>query len=169
MIRLGSLGGYSFEGPRVLAGWTPPAQAAVYCVLYKPRPDIHPDNYAVIYVDHSEDLSKERFPFKHAKAPCWIKRAGDKFKLYICSFEVPGGTRSHREVICQELNALYHPGCNDTQWQRSWERHWIGDYDTPNTARPLTTSRDARFSGERGAEFGDLPGSAGSGTGGGIP
>ena len=24
MIRLGSLAGYPFEGPRVLAGWTPP-------------------------------------------------------------------------------------------------------------------------------------------------
>ena len=25
MIRLGSLAGYPFEGPRLLAGWTPPA------------------------------------------------------------------------------------------------------------------------------------------------
>ena len=32
MIRLGSLAGYPFEGPRLLAGWTPPAEAAVYAI-----------------------------------------------------------------------------------------------------------------------------------------
>ena len=39
MIRLGSLAGYPFEGPRLLAGWTPPASAAVYVVLCRPEPD----------------------------------------------------------------------------------------------------------------------------------
>ena len=39
MIRLGSLAGYPFEGPRVLAGWTPPARPAVYAILYKPEPE----------------------------------------------------------------------------------------------------------------------------------
>ena len=39
MIRLGSLAGYPFEGPRVLAGWTPPPSAAVYVIAYKPDPD----------------------------------------------------------------------------------------------------------------------------------
>ena len=38
MIRLGSLAGYPFEGPRLLAGWTPPAEPAVYVVLYRPDP-----------------------------------------------------------------------------------------------------------------------------------
>jgi hypothetical protein len=33
MIRLGSLAGYPFEGPRVLSGWTPPAVPAVYVIL----------------------------------------------------------------------------------------------------------------------------------------
>ena len=28
MIRLGSLAGYPFEGPRLLAGWTPPSSPA---------------------------------------------------------------------------------------------------------------------------------------------
>ena len=39
MIRLGSLAGYPFEGPRALAGWTPPTAAAVYAVVFKPEPD----------------------------------------------------------------------------------------------------------------------------------
>ena len=33
MIRLGSLAGYPFEGPRVLAGWTAPAGPAVYAIV----------------------------------------------------------------------------------------------------------------------------------------
>ena len=39
MIRLGSLAGYPFEGPRVLAGWTAPAVPAVYAMMYKPDED----------------------------------------------------------------------------------------------------------------------------------
>ncbi len=33
MIRLGSLAGYAFEGPRILAGWTPPKEPAVYAIV----------------------------------------------------------------------------------------------------------------------------------------
>ena len=73
MIRLGSLAGYPFEGPRLLGGWTAPAEAAVYAIAYKPEPDAKPDRYAVIYVDHSDNLSDERFPFKHPRASCWVK------------------------------------------------------------------------------------------------
>ncbi len=91
MIRLGSLAGYPFEGPRVLGGWTPPAVAAVYAIVYKPDPDTKPDRYAVIYVGPRDDLSAERFPFQHPRAACWIRRAGDRWKVYICTYEVPGG------------------------------------------------------------------------------
>jgi hypothetical protein len=38
MIRLGSLAGYPFEGPRVLAGWTAPAKPAVYAISQTPSP-----------------------------------------------------------------------------------------------------------------------------------
>ena len=99
MIRLGSLAGYPFDGPRLLAGWTPPPVAAVYAITYKPEPE--KENYAVIYVGHADDLSAQRFPFQHPRAACWIQRAGSKWKVYVCSFEVPGGTRAHREQIAQ--------------------------------------------------------------------
>ena len=66
MIRLGSLAGYPFEGPRVLAGWTAPAIPGVYAVLYRPEPA--GQQYAVMYVGHSEDLSTEPFPFKPSHA-----------------------------------------------------------------------------------------------------
>ena len=65
MIRLGSLAGYPFEGPRLLAGWTPPSGPAVFAILCKPEPDAKPDKYAVIYAGHSDDLATERFPFSH--------------------------------------------------------------------------------------------------------
>ena len=139
MIRLGSLAGYPFEGPRLLAGWTPPASAAVYAVVYKP--DLGAERYAVIYVDHSEDLSTEHFPFNHPRAACWVKRAGDRFKLSICTYEVPGGLRSHREQIARELTAIYHPSCNPDQYDPAWKDEWIGEYNAP-TAGPLTTGRD---------------------------
>jgi hypothetical protein len=94
VIRLGSLAGYPFEGPRLLAGWTPPAVAAVYAIAYKPDPETRPERYAVIYVGHSDDLTTERFPFRHPRAACWVQRAGSRWKIYVCTYQVPGGGRA---------------------------------------------------------------------------
>jgi hypothetical protein len=141
VIRLGSLAGYPFEGPRALAGWTPPARAAVYAIVYKPDPETKPDRYAVTYVDHADDLSSERFPFNHPRAACWVRRAGSRFKVYICTYEVPGGLRSHRAQIARELTAIYRPSCNTEQYDAAWKNEWIGEYKTPTTG-PLTTGRD---------------------------
>lgn len=141
MIRLGSLAGYPFEGPRVLAGWTPPSSAAVYAILYRADPDGRPHDFAVIDVDHADDLAAEKLPFGHARAKCWEKRAGDRWKLHICTYEVPGGLRSHREQIARELIAVYRPGCRPEQYDQAWEDEWIGSYDAPTTG-PLTTNRD---------------------------
>lgn len=138
MIRLGSLAGYPFEGPRVLGGWTPPAAAAVYVIMYKPEPEARPDRYAVIYVGHADDLSAERFPFRHPRAACWVKRAGSRWKVYIATFEVPGGTRAHREQIARELIAVYRPTCNTERYDQAWKDHWIGQSEhgtLPDTPR----------------------------------
>lgn len=141
MIRLGSLAGYPFEGPRVLAGWTPPAVPAVFAVMYKPTPDTKPEEYGVLYVGHSDDLSAEGFPFRHPVAPCWLERvAGNRFALYVCMHEAPGATRAHREQIGRELVAVYRPGCNPEQYDQAWKDEWIGQYQAPTTG-PLTTPR----------------------------
>lgn len=42
MIRLGSLAGYPFEGPRTLAGWIPPHSAAVYAIMTRLDPEKTP-------------------------------------------------------------------------------------------------------------------------------
>lgn len=141
MIRLGSLAGYPFEGPRVLAGWTAPEKAAVYAILCRNDPEGKPNDYSVIYVGHSDDLSQERFPLRHRHASAWTKRAGSKWNLHICTYEVPGGMRSHRDQIAQELIAVYKPSCNPEQYDRQWRAEWIGSYSAPTTA-PLTTSTD---------------------------
>lgn len=141
MIRLGSLAGYPFEGPRVLGGWTPPTVAAVYAIMYRSDPDTKPQDFTVIYVDHSDDLSLEPFPFKHPQAVCWTRRAGDRWNVHICTYEVPGGLRSHREQITHELIAVYKPGCNPEQYNQAWKDAWIGSYTAPTTG-PLATERD---------------------------
>ena len=138
MIRLGSLAGYSFEGPRLLGGWTPPPVDAVYAIMYKPEPGKKPENYAVIYVGHADDLSAERFPFRHPRAACWIKRAGSKWKVYVCTYEVPGGTGAHREQITRELTAVYRPSCNEQQYDHAWKDEWIGEYSAAPTTAPVT-------------------------------
>ncbi|MEP7023624.1 MAG: hypothetical protein ABJB47_07395 [Actinomycetota bacterium] len=131
MIRLGSLAGYPFEGPRLLGGWTAPVRPAVYVILYKPDPETRPERYAVIYVGHCDDLAAERFPFRHPSAPCWVRRAGSRWKVYIAVFEVPGGNRSHREQISRELTAVYRPRCNPQQYDQAWKDEWIGRPSPP--------------------------------------
>lgn len=126
MIRLGSLGGYSFEGPRVLAGWTPPADPAVYAVLYPTGPG--GQRLAVCYVGASADLSLEGLPFRHPAARCWISRTTSRFDLKVAWLTAPGAQAAHREQIVQELVATYHPSCNEQQFDNAWEPHWI-----PNT------------------------------------
>jgi len=150
VIRLGSLAGYPFEGPRLLGGWTAPRAAAVYAICYKPAPDTKPEQYAVSYVGHADDLSAERFPFQHPRSPCWIKRAGSKWKVYICTYEVPGGTRSHREQIARELIAIYRPSCNDEQYDQTWKDEWIGEYSAPTTAPVARRDPDQHRPGSAG-------------------
>ena len=127
MIRLGSLAGYPFEGPRLLAGWTAPPVPAVYAISYKPDPDSRPERHAVIYVDHSVDLAAERFPFRHPRAACWLTRAGSRWAVYVSWYEIPGGGPGHREQIAHELIAIYRPQCNARQFTASWDPAWIAD------------------------------------------
>ncbi len=138
MIRLGTLAGYSFEGPRLLGGWTPPENPAVYAILYKPEPDTKPDKYAVIYVGHCDNLAEEGLPFKHPRAHCWVQRAGSKWKVHIATLDAPGAERPHRKLIAEELTAIYNPHCNVQKYDKSWKDEWIGEYTDTPTAGPLS-------------------------------
>ena len=142
MIRLGSLAGYPFEGPRVLGGYQPPSLGAVYAILYRADPEGKPHDFAVIDVDHADDLRDANLPFGHPRAKCWERRAANKWGLHIATYEVPGGTSAHREQIVKELLAIYKPGCAPEKYDQAWEDEWIQTYDAPNTTAPLTTNRD---------------------------
>ena len=67
------------------------------------------------------------------RAACWVRRAGDRWKVYIATYEVPGGGPPHREQITRELVAVYRPGCNAQQYDQAWKDEWIGDYIAPTT------------------------------------
>jgi hypothetical protein len=123
MIRLGSLAGYPFEGPRVLAGWAPPPVAAVYAIVRKPDPDR--DRYAVLDVDQSGDLSGAGFPFRHPRAGCWIARAGSRWNLYACWYEIPGDSVAQRGEIVRQLIAVYQPRCVGSQYVHAWDPTWL--------------------------------------------
>ncbi len=135
MIRLGTLGGYAFSGPRLLGGWSPPARPGVYAILY--RPDLEAQRYAVAYVGHADDLSAEGLPFRHRRAACWTARAGSKWKVHVAFLEVPGGTRGHREAIAAELMSQYRPSCNEERFGAAWREEWIGAYTDAPTTAPL--------------------------------
>lgn len=138
MIRLGSLGGYPFEGPRVLGGWRAPPDPAIFAILT--RPDADQQRFEVIYLGHADNLSLQGLPFEHVHADRWIKRAGGKWNLWIATYVIPGGLPSHRERITEELVSIYSPSCNSSQFDRTWRDEWIGSYDAPTT-KPLTTER----------------------------
>lgn len=131
MIRLGSLAGYCFEGPRLLGGWLPPSTPAVYAILYRPKAETKPDRYAVTYVGNTDNLADGRLPFRHPRAPCWINRAGSRWKVYIATLEMSGD--GHREQITNELIAIYRPRCNLERYDNAWKDEWIGQYTARDT------------------------------------
>lgn len=141
MIRLGSLAGYLFEGPRALSGFTPSKVAAVYTIMCLNDPLNKPQEFSTIYVGHCEDMTKVGFPFKHPSSALWISRASNKFNLHICWYEIPGGSKKHREQVARELMAIYQPSCNEEKYDQSWKDEWIGEYSNSFTD-PLTTTRD---------------------------
>ena len=137
MIRLGSLAGYPFEGPRAArrAG-PPPAAAAVYAIFYKPEPG----GQAGPVRGHLR--RPRRRPVRRAlpvPAPArgvlGAPRRARSGRSTSATYEVPGGSRAHREQIARELTAIYRPSCNTQQYDPSWKDEWIGEYTAP-THRP---------------------------------
>ena len=142
MIRLGSLAGYPFEGPRVLGGWTPPASAGGLRDRVQARPG---DQARAVRRDLRRPL---RRPVRRAipvppPAGGVLGRSGPAAggRSTSAPTRCPAACRSHREQIAQELGAIYHPSCNEQQYDRSWKDEWIGEYTAPTTG-PLTTGRD---------------------------
>jgi hypothetical protein len=139
VIRLGSLAGYAFSGPRLLGGWSPPQGPGVYAILYKPDPDR--ERYAVVDVGHADDLATVGFPFRHPRSPCWVDRAGSRWQLHVAVLEIPGGGRGHREMVVAELVSVYQPHCTAERYDVAWRDEWIGEYSDAPTTAPLPPHR----------------------------
>lgn len=144
MIRLGSLAGYIFDGPRVLGGWTPPSKPAVYGILYKPEPDTKPDKYAVISTSGTRTISPRKASRSNPRARCWIESANSKWKVHICTLEVEGGGRAHRVQITNELASVYHPHCNEQQYDNTWKDEWDRRVFLRTDHRPTATAQPRR-------------------------
>ena len=138
MIRLGSLAGYPFEGPRLLGGWTPPAGRRRVRDHVQARPG---DQAGPVRGHLRRPL---RGPVRRAlPVPAPARRllgaAGPAtWKVYICTYEVPGGTAAHREQIARELDRDLPAGCNEQQYDQAWKDEWIGEYSRrpPPAAHP---------------------------------
>ena len=141
VIRLGSLAGYPFEGPRVLAGWTPPAAAAV---LRDPRPSRSRCEGRAVrrHLRGSFRGSGGRtLPVQPSPGRLLAATSGRSVQARDLHVRGAGRTALHREQIVRELTAIYRPSCNTEQYDAEWKDQWIGDYQAP-TAGPLSTPRD---------------------------
>lgn len=142
LIRLGSLAGYSFEGPWRLGGYSPPEKSGIYAVMYKADPDKAPNRYSVIYAGQAENMAEEGLPWKHHASGCWINRAGGKWNLYIAVFFPPHDTLGIRLQIQRELIGIYNCFCNEEKYDLDWEDHWIGS--TPLSKRSASEAAESK-------------------------
>src|SRR2546423_7046142 len=109
MIRLGSLAGYSFEGPYTLAGWNPIDSPGVYAIMYKQEQG-GKDHYAVIYVGHTDNFTQEGSPLKPPPSPAWAKRPASRGNPYLASFSPPAApTPPIRPATPPDLNPSSEP------------------------------------------------------------
>ena len=145
MIRLGSLAGYPFEGPRVLAGWTPPAAPAVYAIVVQARAG-HQARAVRRHLRRPLRRPVHRAvpvpATRGRRAGCGGPATGGSSTS--ARTRCPGGLRSHREQIARELTAIYHPSCNTEQYDQAWKDEWIGEYtraDRPARSPPAATPR----------------------------
>ena len=118
--------------------------AAVYAVVYKPEPEAKPDRYAVIYVDHADDLSAEHLPFNHPRAALLGAARRRPLEALHLHLRGAGGLRSHREQIAHELIAVYRPSCNAEQYDPAWKDEWIGEYTRAHRRPPHDRPRPVR-------------------------
>ena len=111
MIRLGSL---AATRSRARACWPAGRRrrvAAVYAIALQAGPG---DQARAVRRDLRRPLRRpvHRAASRSATRGRLLGARGpaSRWKLYICTYEVPGGLRSHREQIAQELIAVYQPG-----------------------------------------------------------
>ena len=107
-----SLNDINFDGPYPITYLDPHYRAAVYTIMCKDDPANKPNEYTLIYVGESGDLSERGFYRSHQKYECWIKYAGSVQNLYIGIHLMPDSTPADRRQIESDLITHLSPDCN---------------------------------------------------------
>jgi hypothetical protein len=97
-------GGRSFEGPFDITAWTPPARAAVYCLLIQDR---------VVYFGESSDLAQRAFPSSRGGRAGWLRIADFASRIVVAAHWMPRSTFEERNGVAQKLIEFYEPECNE--------------------------------------------------------
>ena len=127
MIRLGSLAGYPFEGPRLLAGWTPPPAAAVLRDPVQAEPDTagavrgHLRRALPMTCPPSGSRSATRARLVLG-APG--RRPLEGLHLHLRGARAVAGRTASRSAASSPRST--GPGCNEQQYDQAWKEEWIG-------------------------------------------
>ena len=106
-----------FEGPFPIAAWTPPARAAVFCIMV---PDARREPpYRPVYVGQSPNLAERVFPNgKHGLAS-WLDIADYDQGVYVAAYWMPQSTLDERKALERRLVQSCQPECNEVFRGRS--------------------------------------------------
>jgi len=107
-----SLNDINFDGPYSITYLDPHYRAAVYTIMCKDDPANKPNEFTLIYVGESENLSERGIFRSHQKYESWIKYAGSVQNLYVGIHLMPDSTPADRRQIKSDLIIHFSPDCN---------------------------------------------------------
>jgi hypothetical protein len=103
---------YKFVSAGELHNWSPPLIPAIFAITYKKDPEIKPNAHTVLYFGHAENLVNEMPSVNEQIHELWTERAGNRDKLYVFVYPMPGSTQGQRANIQWQLVSEYSPAGN---------------------------------------------------------
>lgn len=111
------LGASVFDGPFPISGWTPPARAAVFCIMVpdgRREPPFRP-----VYVGESANLAERVFPGAQHGRASWLDIADYDQGVYVAAHWMPQSTLDERKALERRLVQSCQPECNEVFRGRS--------------------------------------------------
>lgn len=106
-----------FDGPFPIDGWTPPARAAVFCIMV---PDARREPpYRPVYVGESANLAERVFPGAQRGHASWLDIADYDEGVYVAACWMPQSTPHERKALERRLLQSCQPECNEVFRGRS--------------------------------------------------
>lgn len=103
-----------FDGPHLIKEWNPLNFPAIYAIMMRPDPENNPEEYQMIYLCESRELSEVSY-LNHPKYECWFKEAGFRGNIFISAHVMPNSTSEEREKLKNALIRVHMPLCNDSK------------------------------------------------------